>query len=202
MDSQDNFDDLETKEKIIFTAIKLLSKYSYEELSLSKIAKEVGITKPAIYYHFESKEKLVIEALKTISFKIAIKMINILESNLTLKEIFKNILIKTVDIKSDVFGVENFSNFQFRLFSLYDKIPSLKDNVKQTMLTPFREKFFKRIIEAQNEGELRKDIPPEVIMYELGIFTAGFQMYSPFSLPEEETREQIFEHFWSSISSN
>jgi hypothetical protein len=48
-------------------------------------------------------------------------MINILESNLTLKEIFKNILIKTVDIKSDVFGVENFSNFQFRLFSLMIK---------------------------------------------------------------------------------
>jgi hypothetical protein len=32
-------------------------------------------------------------------------------------------------------------------------------------------------------------------MYELGIFTAGFQLYSPFSLPEEETREQIFRTF-------
>ncbi|GIP23773.1 TetR/AcrR family transcriptional regulator [Paenibacillus sp. J22TS3] len=49
---------MHTYEQILQTAYMLFARNGYEKTSLSMIAKEVGISKPAIYYHFPSKEAL------------------------------------------------------------------------------------------------------------------------------------------------
>ncbi len=48
-----------TQQNIVEAAYKLFSEYGFDKTSLSMIAAEVGITKPAIYYHFTSKEALI-----------------------------------------------------------------------------------------------------------------------------------------------
>ncbi|MGZ7147222.1 TetR/AcrR family transcriptional regulator [Bacillus sp. BC08] len=50
---------LQTSQKIVEASFKLMAEHGIEKMSLSMIAKEVGISKPAIYYHFSSKEALV-----------------------------------------------------------------------------------------------------------------------------------------------
>ncbi|MFU2031085.1 TetR family transcriptional regulator [Bacillus wiedmannii] len=50
---------LQTSQNIVEVSFKLMAEYGIEKMSLSMIAKEVGISKPAIYYHFSSKEALV-----------------------------------------------------------------------------------------------------------------------------------------------
>ncbi|HEK9099791.1 TetR/AcrR family transcriptional regulator [Bacillus pfraonensis] len=50
---------LQTSKNIVEAAFKLLAEQGIEKMSLSMIAKEVGISKPAIYYHFPSKEALI-----------------------------------------------------------------------------------------------------------------------------------------------
>ncbi len=56
------------KEQIMLTAARHFSRYGYEGISLDAIAEEVGITKPAIYYHFKDKaglyEAVLIERLQ------------------------------------------------------------------------------------------------------------------------------------------
>jgi len=49
----------ETKTIILQKAGKLLSQKGYFGVSMQDIANEVGITKAALYYHFESKDALV-----------------------------------------------------------------------------------------------------------------------------------------------
>ncbi|WP_419394145.1 TetR/AcrR family transcriptional regulator [Cytobacillus praedii] len=44
---------------IVETAYKLFAENGFDKTSLAMIAKEVGISKPAIYYYFDSKEKLI-----------------------------------------------------------------------------------------------------------------------------------------------
>ncbi|MET3291502.1 UNVERIFIED_CONTAM: AcrR family transcriptional regulator [Brevibacillus sp. OAP136] len=48
-----------TQETIVEAAFKLFAEHGMEKTSLSMIAAEVGITKPAIYYYFPSKEALI-----------------------------------------------------------------------------------------------------------------------------------------------
>ena len=56
-------EELSTKEKIIQAAFSLLKNQLFSSISLSKIAKEVNISKTAIYRHFENKDALEV-ALK------------------------------------------------------------------------------------------------------------------------------------------
>ncbi|MED1112227.1 TetR/AcrR family transcriptional regulator [Bacillus paramycoides] len=50
---------LQTSQSIVDVSFKLMAEHGIEKMSLSMIAKEVGISNPAIYYHFSSKEALV-----------------------------------------------------------------------------------------------------------------------------------------------
>ncbi|BCD59344.1 MULTISPECIES: TetR/AcrR family transcriptional regulator [unclassified Nitratiruptor] len=46
------------KVELLQIAAKHFSKFGYSGVSLDKIAREAGITKPAIYYHFKNKNEL------------------------------------------------------------------------------------------------------------------------------------------------
>jgi AcrR family transcriptional regulator len=49
---------VETKHRIVREAFQLFLERGYEGTSLQDIAARVGITKPAIYYHFDGKDQL------------------------------------------------------------------------------------------------------------------------------------------------
>ena len=49
----------ETKELIFDTFIELSSTFGYENVTVRDIAKKVGINVSSIYYHYESKEKIL-----------------------------------------------------------------------------------------------------------------------------------------------
>ena len=51
------------KEEILKIASKEFAKYGYKGVSLERIAKKVGISKAAIYYHFENKAALFEEVV-------------------------------------------------------------------------------------------------------------------------------------------
>ena len=57
-----------TKDSIIDTAEQLFAQFGYLGVSMMDIADSLGITKAALYYHFDSKEKIYLEVLDS-SFK-------------------------------------------------------------------------------------------------------------------------------------
>jgi AcrR family transcriptional regulator len=48
-----------TKQRILDTARELFARKGVQKTSLQEIAAELGITKPALYYHFGSRDELV-----------------------------------------------------------------------------------------------------------------------------------------------
>ena len=49
----------DTRERILETALDLFIERGYDKTSLREIAEKVGVTKPALYYHFSSKEEIL-----------------------------------------------------------------------------------------------------------------------------------------------
>ncbi|MDO4556585.1 MAG: TetR/AcrR family transcriptional regulator [Lachnospiraceae bacterium] len=49
---------MDTKEKILMTALHLFARHGYEAVSVSMIAEELGITKGALYRHYKNKRDI------------------------------------------------------------------------------------------------------------------------------------------------
>lgn len=49
---------MNTKDKILYQALKLFSKYGYSDVTMKDVAEAVGIKAPSIYKHFCSKEEI------------------------------------------------------------------------------------------------------------------------------------------------
>jgi AcrR family transcriptional regulator len=50
-----------TRERILDVAMELFNQQGYERTSLREIAGRLGVTKAALYYHFKSKEDILLE---------------------------------------------------------------------------------------------------------------------------------------------
>jgi AcrR family transcriptional regulator len=59
--SQDGDGARSTRERILDVALELFTKQGYDKTSLRDIAERLGITKAALYYHFERKQDILLE---------------------------------------------------------------------------------------------------------------------------------------------
>src|SRR5271169_3138544 len=50
-----------TRERILEVSLELFNEQGYDKTSLREIAERLGVTKAALYYHFERKEDLLLE---------------------------------------------------------------------------------------------------------------------------------------------
>jgi AcrR family transcriptional regulator len=50
-----------TKDRILDVALELFNEQGYDKTSLREIAERLGVTKAALYYHFERKEDILLE---------------------------------------------------------------------------------------------------------------------------------------------
>ena len=79
--AKDIVDDCQaTKKQIIETATELFSQFGYVGVAMSKIADSLGITKAALYYHFDSKSSLYLETLNQASEEFIVSLEEVVRS--------------------------------------------------------------------------------------------------------------------------
>jgi len=71
---------MDTRERILDVAQDLFARAGYDNTGLAQIAQEVGITKPAIYYHFHSKEELFAGLLARFATNVQLMLAPVLAS--------------------------------------------------------------------------------------------------------------------------
>ncbi|MFQ5665281.1 MAG: TetR/AcrR family transcriptional regulator [Candidatus Binatia bacterium] len=64
MTTQQSFDALEARDKILATAARLFSERGYDSTSLAQVAREAKVSKALIFWHFDCKEQLYRSALR------------------------------------------------------------------------------------------------------------------------------------------
>lgn len=60
----------DTREEILLVSEKLFSSFNFSSVSMRDIAEELDISKAALYYHFKSKEDIVMEIMKNFQTKM------------------------------------------------------------------------------------------------------------------------------------
>lgn len=60
-----------TRDRILDVALELFTVKGYDATSMREIAEHLGITKPALYYHFDSKEDIVRALLADMEQQVA-----------------------------------------------------------------------------------------------------------------------------------
>ncbi len=144
------------KEKILETAIKIIDKEGFSALSMKRVGELVGITEPAVYRYFKSKENLVNEIFtKIISIhkSIAEKYSDTEDELSKIEEILTSQLEyyeKNREITAVIFSLDAFS---------YS--PTIKENITKIMKE--REILMVSLIRgAQEKGSIKKINPTHI----------------------------------------
>src|SRR5271157_1956106 len=75
----------DTRDRILQTALDLFIEQGYDKTSLREIAERVGVTKAALYYHFESKEKIFATLVEPI-IEVQARAMELLEQRPSLED--------------------------------------------------------------------------------------------------------------------
>jgi TetR/AcrR family transcriptional regulator, fatty acid metabolism regulator protein len=146
--------------EILQEAIKLIAEKGIQGLTIKNLANAISISEPAIYRHFESKQKILIGILSLFSENkenFLLKKQNednhSIEQLRSLFEIRFKYFAKNPAIASVIFSEELFRN---------DKL--LSDKVFGIMKT--NQKIILQIIDkGQKSSELRSDVPAEQLAF-------------------------------------
>lgn len=177
--------------KIIATAEKLFFENNYEEVSMSKIAKEAGIAKGTLYLYFSSKKDLY--------FSVVVKALDIIEDVIR-KNVSKakNGLEKVVSMGRSYIEFYNDYPDYYSLIANYEgqkaKL-STEDPLVQLSYSKSEQIFdyLKKSIQLGiKDNSIREDIDPEKFSMVLWSQTTGL-------VQQVKLREVLFKN-WSGAS--
>ncbi|WP_084804396.1 TetR/AcrR family transcriptional regulator [Halonatronum saccharophilum] len=194
--------DIANKEKILEMALKLFIRNGYLGTSLNEIASAVGLTKGGVYHYFDSKDDLYYQSIK--------KFFNFdkpgwLKKNHSsvkslIQEGFKSInsrkewIKKLTNIDSD----DAILHFYMFLYDATRRHPDLQeyidkhDQSKRKILTEALKK-------AQKNREIRDDIDPEVVAFELDALLQQLEYLSfvnPKIKKDKDMFKRLFHNYW------
>lgn len=175
---------LETKKKILNTALDLFSKNGYNDVTIDDIAKESGTSKGAFYNHFNSKYEIFLEKFKEID-DFYINFLKELESEQTDEAKIKKLIHAQLHFLEEQLGKE-----VIRTIYINALHPNQADFLVSTARPYYR--IVKTFIEAgQETGEFRRDMSAERLTNYVTRCTRGtlydWGLYDNFNLVEEGT---------------
>ncbi len=198
---------MQTKQQIISVALELFINNGYERTSLTDIAKQIGITKPAIYYHFESKEVLFLAVVDGFITELEKWTLSIVEADVSVQEMLQMLFSMPKDVKGSMTTLTDVGDSKTPKFHTYMLMfegikifPEVRQRI-DTFYTHIRNMMADKIKEAQASGEIRTDIHPDAFAFQMFAALEGTFLMSIFNADTDlETMSQkMFENTWLGI---
>jgi len=194
-----------TKDRIVKTALELFLKKGLHQVSMQEIASRVGISKPAIYFHFKNKDDMIIGVMDYFESRMAEWRRGYYKGDEAYKEflelffsatpIFKNIETVLLNKRSRI--KHSFNEF---LLAAAREIPDFKQRMAETVLETLRQNT-QRSRDAQSEGLIRPDLNPATLALMIHALVEGLSFIYEV-IPEEgmeERIQEVFDLFWRLI---
>lgn len=193
---------LETRAKILESALDIFSEKSFSNASLTEIAANVGLTKGALYWHFKNKNDLLLQLMKEICKHGEDKVKNLFntpDSVGKLRKYYKDSLILL--LKDDR------NKKIHKIMTKRDEWPEdIQQSVRQIIKESIeRERLMveKFISKGQEEGRFRENISPTAVAVLISsIFHGLCVMQLSGMLPEEfpQYTDILFDAFTKELS--
>jgi len=177
----------ERQHQIVETAIKLIAEKGIQNLTTKNLAKEIGISEPALYRHFSNK----LEILKAVIINFQIKMQPALEKlNKSVNSLNKiesfilehlKIISQNPDFAKVIFSEANFQNEENLILKM------------NNMMNQSRNLLEKIVQSGQKKNELRTDVSSlsivRVIIGSMRLLVTQWSMSSMIFNLENEGKE-------------
>lgn len=172
----------ERRQRILDVAAQLITHYGYDKTTVSDIAREAGISKGAIYLHFESKEALfealILRELQTYT-ELWLDRLEADEAGGTMAGLYKNSLYA---MNSSPFMSALFRQ-DARVLGNYVRKPGNLFQASRQQQSESPRLVFVRLM--QEAGAIRQDLTPKVIAHVMDILAYGLVGMDDL-LPREE----------------
>ena len=176
---------MDTREKILETAMRLFSTHGYGNTSLSQIAKEASVSKALIFWHFESKEKLFRTAIQRTLEPYFINVLDDLEGLSEFDQIKRLIDEYYAFVSKNIYSVKFFLGLILREEKHPDDVVGRMNELQRLFSG-----LLANIIESgRQKGLLRADVKPSLdaalILSALhGLLVQGFMGHDATEPPE------------------
>lgn len=201
---------MDTKSRILETTFKLFLKKGFADVSLNEIIKESDITTGGFYYHFNSKDTLLVEVIKRYIFNYFSSVIKqIKDCKGTPEEKFRTVILNIVGDDSTINKttqlVESAEKIDYRILHLllfegvqkYDMISEHYTAFYYDLL-----EFNKEVInEGITQGVIRDDINSTelaLLVQTVMVGTVIMWIGMP-AMPMEERMEENMHNLWNFI---
>lgn len=171
----------ETRERLFEMALREFREVGVGASQIDRIARAAGVARGTFYFHFATKDDVLIELARRISARVARRVAVLGESNPSLRELLTRVNEAILDEHSrvgeaDLLG-EMLSLYVRRPYDVQDpsqNIPSLSDELASHLRNAF------------DRGEVKSDLPPEQVA--LVLMTSLFGVYTRIPPGEELQR--------------
>jgi TetR/AcrR family transcriptional regulator, transcriptional repressor for nem operon len=191
----------DTKDKILFVALKFFLTKPYTEVTMSEILKESGLSKGGFYHHFESKEVLYCEIVnKYLLGSLRIELDNIIKnsSETAFRDSLPSYLgsmlrladekLKELDLKPEDINLYNIMFDMMKYYKGFDDILCKFHDDEINMLKTLIENGIKT-------GELKKDLDSLSLANHIHALMHGISVLSVLDENIETINERVQELF-------
>ena len=198
---------METKQRIIETALKLFLQKGYDRASLKEIAREAGVTKGGIYHYFESKEHLFRGVLSSITAEMARWSTSQFSSVRSAKDFLQALFGSLKAMREAFAGIVGQDaephpySFLEILVNAARRNTAIKGEMG-TIYTQTRENMKRLLLQAQEAGEIRSDIDCEVLALEINALIEGILLLSVLddTIDLDRAGDGLYQNMWRAIA--
>jgi TetR/AcrR family acrAB operon transcriptional repressor len=151
-----------TRENILDAGLKVFSKKGYVSTTLDDIAREAGMTRGAVYWHFKNGKPELFEVLINERSRGAQEIANEVQAEGgTPLQTLERILIRLMEYLEED---DDFRAVQELTILRTEVVPELEDSMKEKfrLQRASIDSFADLIRQGQQAGEIRQDVDPEI----------------------------------------
>jgi AcrR family transcriptional regulator len=197
-----------TKEHILFTALKLILKKGYGNVTMNELVTASGLSKGAFYHYFKSKDQIYYETLDKYFFSYMASFDLTYDITLSFKSNLMKVFTMFIEFASEIekmIGPEN------PMISYYHTLleSAIRSEDIKLKVSNYYEFWIGRISEwiklAQGNNEINSELDPWILSKHIGGLMEGIMIIYSFQNKEKDIEKyfnEIFYQFFELIKNN